>query len=140
VAASPIDGAGAQQSGTFPDVLGLWHGSYPVAYPRSNAHYPDQRVMSEMELEVYRQDANLIWAEIRWRVEGAEAWNVEECTGTFDLYTGTELALTENEPLPVDWATTGIYRGRYQDGKVYLTYHGIGGGISFSAALERQAQ
>jgi hypothetical protein len=43
----------------------------------------------------------------------------------------------EKAPNP-DYGSTGIFEGKLDGEKMYLTYKDIGGGISFSTVLERK--
>lgn len=89
------------------------------------------------QLAVTRQDKNLFWAENRWRVDGTQDWVVEDATGTFNLFDPTTLCIIETGPAPVG-VNTGLFDGRLKDGKLYLTYKGVGDGVSFSTVLKRK--
>ena len=128
------------QTGDFPDIVGIWTGVYEAAFAKSHSTYPDRSGTMEMELDVYQQEANLVWAHNRWRPAGAESWHVEEATGTFKLESPKEIVFTERAPIPVDWASNGFFTGSVVDGTLFLTYHGLGNGISFAVALERRAE
>jgi len=132
----------AQQNGSasdeFPDLVGMWEGEYAAAFARSNTEHPDQSVIIEMQLDVYRQEDNLIWAFNRWRQVGTAAWNVEETTGTFRLDNPTELIIAENQPTPVDWATSGFFTGSIVDDALFLTFVGIATGTTFAVELDRR--
>lgn len=139
---SPGVSAHAQQSGDpsadFPDIVGLWEGEYAVAFARSHPEYPDDLAIVEMQLDVYRQEDNLIWAFNRWRPVGTAAWHVEETTGSFRLDDPSALIIAESGPVPVDWGTSGFLTGRAVDDALYLTYAGMASGTTFSVELERR--
>ena len=90
-----------------------------------------------MELHATRQEKNLFWAENRWRVDGTQDWVVEAATGTFNVFDPTTLSIVETGPAP-EGVNTGLFDGRLKDGKLYLTYRGVGDGVSFSTVLERK--
>ena len=121
----------------FPAIEGTWTGSYKVAFPRGHAAFHEQAVDISMELEVYRQEDNLIWLVNRWRSDGDDEWVVEYGTGAFDLKDRSELTIAETGPPPHPNATVGLFRGEFDDGKLYLTYSSLVGGVTFSVALER---
>ncbi|MEM8582280.1 MAG: hypothetical protein AAGF50_13880, partial [Pseudomonadota bacterium] len=75
----------AAQADQFPDIRGVWTGSYKVAFPAGHPTLADTAVDTVMELEVYKQDGNLIWIANRWRRTTSDAWIVEYGTGAFDL-------------------------------------------------------
>lgn len=122
----------------FPDLVGIWEGEYAAAFARSNPEHPDDLTYIEMQLDVYRQENNLIWAFNRWREAGTAEWLVEETTGTFRLEDPTALVIAENAPMPVDWATSGYFNGRVVDDALYLTFIGIGTGTTFAVELDRR--
>lgn len=128
----------AEEAGGFPDIEGTWAGSYEVAFPHDHAVFHDQSVAISMELEVYRQEANLIWVVNRWRRDGQEDWIVEYGTGAFDLKDRSELIITERGPADHPHATVGLFSGAFDDETLYLTYSSFTNGVTFSVALERQ--
>jgi|GEM_PF-2149026 len=128
----------AQDSGGFPTIEGTWAGSYKVAFPHDHAVFHDQSVAISMELEVYRQEANLIWVVNRWRRDGQDEWIVEYGTGAFDLKDRSELIITERGPADHPHATVGLFSGAFDDGTLYLTYSSFANGVTFSVALERE--
>ena len=128
----------AQDAGGFPDIAGTWAGSYKVAFPHDHAVFHDQSVAISMELEVYRQEANLIWVVNRWRRDGQDDWIVEYGTGAFDLKDRSELIITERGPADHPHATVGLFSGAFDDETLYLTYSSFTNGVTFSVALERE--
>ena len=129
--------AGLSQAADFPDIMGVWAGTYDAAFPVRHGRFANQKKAVEMELRVTKQDDNLFWAENRWRVEGLEEWVTEDATGTFDVFDPTSLGIVEASPNP-GYGSTGYFEGRLKEGKLLLSYRGIGGGISFSVVLERK--
>ena len=128
----------AEDASGFPDIEGTWAGSYKVAFPHDHAVFHDQSVAISMELEVYRQEANLIWVVNRWRRDGQEEWIVEHGTGAFDLRDRSELIITERGPPDHPHATVGLFSGAFDDDTLYLTYSSFTNGVTFSVALERK--
>ena len=124
-------------SDEFPNVLGVWTGTYNVAFSKGHEHFGEEIRGAQMELHVVKQDKNLIWAKNRWRVKEHGEWFDEYTTGTFDLLERTKLNIVEIAPKP-DIGSTGFFEGHVNDGKMYLTYKGIGKGISFAVVLERK--
>ena len=119
------------------DLSGTWKGSYHAAFPSNHSHHHESSVKIDMELDIYRQDGHLMWIENRWRPHGQENWNTEFGTGVLsDIETGT-VYFVEINPSP-DVGSTGVFEGKYVDGKLHLVYLGIGKGISFSVVLERK--
>ncbi len=121
----------------FHTVTGTWVGSYKTAFPRGHSQFPDQSVNTIMELEIYRQEDNLIWLVNRWRRGEDLPWVIEYGTGSFDLDDRDNLYISEAGPPPESWANTGTLIGEYDDGKLYLNYFGPGDGITFSVELRR---
>ncbi len=121
----------------FPNVVGVWTGTYNVAFSKGHGHFDEENHGAQMELHVVKQDKNLIWAKNRWRVKAYREWHDEHTTGTFDLLERTKLNIVEIAPRP-DIGSTGFFEGHVKDGKMYLTYKGIGKGISFAVVLERK--
>lgn len=119
------------------DVTGVWFGSYDVAFPEGHGHFPGEVMGAQMELHIERQEGNLFWARNRWRLDEQGDWHVEGATGTFDLYDPTIMSIVEISPNP-DYGSTGYFTGKMADEKLYLTYRGIGRGISFNAVLTRK--
>ena len=136
--AGPLAVPATAQEAPFPQVVGTWTGSYPVAFPASNQKFPDQSAMMQMELEIYRQEDNLLWAYNRWKPVDDGAWHEEAMTGTFDLHQTTAVTFVESAEAPTKWASTGFFKGTVQDDTLFLTYHGIGSGATFSVALTHQ--
>ena len=127
------------QDPTYPAVTGVWHGEFDIAFPRTHPLFPEQSKHVTIELDIYRQEANLLWAENRWRRDGEDASNVEHVTGSFRLDDPTALVLTEIGPLPDEGSQTGMFLGTVADERIFLTYSGIGGGATFSVELRRRA-
>ena len=128
----------AQDDGGFPKIEGTWAGSYKVAFPHDHAVFHDQSVAISMELEVYRQEANLIWVVNRWRRDGQDDWIVEYGTGAFDLKDRSRLTITERGPAEHPHTTVGLFNGAFDEGTLYLTYSSFINGVTFSVALERK--
>ncbi|MEM8729541.1 MAG: hypothetical protein AAGF79_06435 [Pseudomonadota bacterium] len=122
---------------TFRDVTGTWEGTYKAAFSKSHPRYPDQMLDTEVELEIYRQEENLIWVEKRWR-RGTSEWVVEYGTGSFNLDERDELVIVEESPPPQDWINTGFLIGEYDDGELHLVYAGPGDGVSYAVSLKRK--
>lgn len=122
----------------FPDVTGVWAGTYKVAFPANHPTYPDQSVETAMELEVYKQDGNLIWVINRWRREENDPWISEVGTGSFDLDDRSDLVIAEQGPSKEAGVNTGSFIGEMEDGDMYLNYVGPGDGVTFSVRLIRQ--
>ena len=129
--------AGTARAAEFPNIVGTWIGSYNVAFSKGHGHYGEEKKGVQMELHIVKQDENLIWAENSWRVNETSRWHSEHTTGTFDLLDRTKLNIVEISPKP-EVGSTGFFEGRAKDGKMYLTYKGIGAGISFAAVLKRK--
>ena len=121
----------------FPDVVGLWAGTFNTAFSKPGKELGQIDHGAQMELDIVKQDKNLIWAKLRWRVKEGREWHDERTTGTFDLLERTKLNIVE---VPTDDTVrgTGFYEGHVKDGKMYLTYTGIGKGISYAVILERK--
>ncbi|MEM8662443.1 MAG: hypothetical protein AAGF35_16280 [Pseudomonadota bacterium] len=126
----------AQTEG-FPDMIGVWTGSYNVAFPEDHSHFSSEIKGVQMELHITRQDGNLFWAQNRWSLDGHTDWHVENGTGTFDLLDRSALSIVETTPDP-EYGSTGYFVGKLVDGKLYLSYLGSGRGISFATVLERK--
>jgi hypothetical protein len=129
--------AGTSQGADFPDITGVWAGTYNAAFPKGHGWFAEEKKGIQMELHVVKQDENLIWAENRWKVNELDEWHSEYATGTFNLHDPTTLTIVEKAPNP-DYGSTGIFEGKLDGEKMYLTYKDIGGGISFSTVLERK--
>ncbi|MEM9129198.1 MAG: hypothetical protein AAGA97_05700 [Pseudomonadota bacterium] len=125
------------QSGQFRDVTGVWEGGYKAAFAKNHPVYPDQSRETEVELDVYRQEDNLIWVVKRWRRDGGE-WNEEYGVGSFNLDDRDELVIVEESPPPQDWVNTGMLIGEYDDGELHLVYAGPGSGVSYGVSLRRK--
>ena len=121
----------------FPDVVGVWTGSFNTAFSKPGKELGQIDHGAQMELNIVKQDKNLIWAKLRWRVKENREWHDERMTGTFDLLERTKLNIVE---IAADntFRGTGFYEGHVKDGKMYLTYKGIGKGISYAVALDRK--
>jgi len=128
-----------QSADNAPDMRGIWYGQHFGAYPRGHSAYPDERKLTEMELEIYKQEDNLIWAENRWRFVGDNEWNREEATGTFSPYDNSTLTIVEGGDAP-GVGSTGLFDGRLVDGRLYLVYKGIGSGITFATVLAKRTR
>lgn len=122
----------------FRSIVGVWSGTYRVAFPANHPEFPDQSVETTMELEVYKQEDNLIWVINRWRRSESDPWVVEYATGSFDLDDRSDLVIAEEGPPPADWVNTGSFTGELEDGDLYLNYVGPGDGVTFSVRLVRQ--
>lgn len=123
----------------FPSVEGIWTGTYKVAFPARHPMYPDQSIETAMELEVYKQEDNLIWVINRWRRDESHPWVVEYGTGSFDLDDRSDLYIAEEaDPASEPWVNTGVFTGEYEDGDLYLNYLGQGDGVTFSVRLRRK--
>ncbi len=121
----------------FPNVIGVWTGTYDVAFSKGHGHFDEEAQGAQMELHITKQHNNLVWAKNRWRVNKHGKWHDEHTTGTFDLLERTKLNIVEVAPTP-EIGSTGVFEGHVKDGKMYLTYKGIGSGISFAVLLERK--
>lgn len=135
--AGPLLFATGAHADRFPSVTGTWSGSYAVAFPRDHPHHPDQALVRQMELDVYKQEGNLFWATNRWRKDEESDWVVEYATGAFDLDERDEFVLTKHRPAAEDRTNPGFFLGELDDGKLYLNHAGQGNGISFSVELRR---
>ena len=120
-----------------PDLCGRWNlGRYPVAFSK------DQQLGHVTAyIIIDRQEGNLVWFTNYWTPEGGDGQNVEQGTGVINEVTG-EITLVEVSQLesggPPDGGSTGIFRLLpCSRNKYYLTYEGVGGGISFSTFAER---
>ncbi len=121
----------------FPNVVGVWSGTFNTAFSKPNEELGQINHDAQMELNIVKQEKNLIWAKNRWRVKDYREWHNERTTGTFDLLERTKLNIVE---IASDntFRGTGFYEGHVKDGKMYLTYKGIGKGVSFAVVLERK--
>lgn len=121
----------------FPNVVGVWMGTFNTAFSKPDKELGQINHGAQLELNIIKQDKNLIWAKLRWRVKENREWHDERTTGTFDLLERTKLNIVE---IAADntFRGTGFYEGHVKDGKMYLTYKGIGKGISYAVALERK--
>lgn len=129
--------AGTVSAQEFPDVKGVWTGSYKSAFLKGGTVLDGEDHGAQMELDIFKQDTNLIWAKVRWRVKSYREWHEEHTTGTFDLLEPTKLnivQLPQNDKLH----DAGFYEGHVKDGKMYLTFKGIGNGLSFAVMLARK--
>lgn len=122
----------------YPDIRGKWAGTYKVAFPAGHATHADAALDSEMVLDVYKQEGNLIWVTNRWRRVGSENWITEYGTGSFDREDPDELVISEEGPAPEEGVNTGSFIGEVDDGNLYLNYLGPGDGVSFSVELKRE--
>ncbi len=131
----PLDGA-AQ---TYPDIVGVWTGTYTVAFPDGHPIFQGQSREAELELRITKQEDNLFWVQKRWRPVGAAEWTIETATGTLYPFDVTRLSIVEMGPAP-EAANTGFFEGALRDGAMHLVYRGIGegGGVSFAVTLERR--
>lgn len=125
------------QSGRFPDIAGVWEGNYKAAFAKNHPVYPDQSLDTEVELEVYRQEENLIWVIKRWRRDGGD-WVEEYGVGSFDPDDRDEFVIVEESPPPKDWINTGFLIGEIDDGELHLVYAGPGNGVSYGVSLKRK--
>ena len=91
-----------------------------------------------MELEIYKQEENLIWVINRWRRNESDPWGVEYGTGSFELDDRSDLVIAEAGPSPESWVNTGRFSGELEDGDLYLTCIGPNDGLSFSISLTRK--
>ena len=91
--------AGLSQAADFPDIMGVWAGTYDAAFPVRHGHFANQKKAVEMELRVTKQDDNLFWAENRWRVEGLEEWVTEDATGTLTFSTRHRWGSSKHLPI-----------------------------------------
>lgn len=121
----------------FPDIKGKWVGTYKVAFPAGHSTYPNASVDTMMELNVYKQESNLIWVTNSWRRDEADTWIIENGTGSFDLEDRDDLVISEEGPAPEAGVNTGSFIGEYEDGNLYLSYMGPGNGVSFAVELKR---
>ena len=137
--AAPLWTASAALADNFPSVGGVWAGTYKMAFPSGHPTYPDKSVDVSMELEVYRQESNLIWVINRWRLSSNDPWIVEYGTGSFNLDERSDLAIGLKGPPPEEWTGVGSFIGEFDDGKLYLNYVGQGDGTSFAVELQRKA-
>ena len=125
----------------FPDVRGTWSGTYKVAFPNGHPEFSNQSVATSMELDVYKQEGNLIWVINRWRRNNSDAWVVEYGTGSFDLDEPDELIIAEEKPSQeAPGINTGVFIGEYDKGILYLNYVGTDAGITFSVQLQKHSK
>ena len=130
---SADDGSG------FPQIVGTWHGTYLVAFAKSNPNHDKGLLRTEMELEITKLDGNLITATNRWRRIGETEWIVEEAMGTFSLDDPTRFVLAE-AGISGDDVSSGIFNGVYVDDVIMVTYAGPGTGVAFAAQLVKKDQ
>ncbi|WP_226688897.1 hypothetical protein [Ruegeria arenilitoris] len=126
--------ASAEDGSGFPQIVGTWHGTYLVAFAKSNPNHEKGLLQTEMELEVTKLDGNLITATNRWRRIGDKEWIVEEAMGTFSLDDPTRFVLAE-AGISGDDVSAGIFNGVYLDDVIMVTYAGPGTGVAFAAQL-----
>lgn len=127
----------AQDSGRFPDITGTWEGSKTTAFAKTHPLFSDGTSTVAMEIEIYRQQNNLFWLTQRWRRDNQSEWNEEQAVGTFFLLEDDEFMITEIGPAP-ETGQSGLFLGEMEDGRMYVTYAGIGSGVTFSAVLDRK--
>lgn len=127
----------ADEGSGFPQIVGTWHGTYLVAFAKSNPNHGKGLLKTEMELEVTKLDGNLITATNRWRRIGDEEWVVEEAMGTFSLDDPTRFVLAEAGISGED-VSAGIFNGVYLDDVIMVTYAGPGTGVAFAAQLVKK--
>ena len=134
VTALVLSASVSAQSENYPDISGVWEGTYKAAFAKNHPVYPDQALETEVELEVYRQEDNLIWVVKRWRRDGGD-WVEEYGVGSFNTDDRDELVIVEESPPPQDWINTGFLVGEYDDGELHLVYTGPGNGVSYAVSL-----
>lgn len=127
----------ADDGGGFPQIVGTWHGTYLVAFAKSNPNHEKGLLKTEMELEITKLDGNLITATNRWRRIGDTDWIVEEAMGTFALDDPTRFVLAEAGISGED-VSSGIFNGVYLDDVLMITYAGPGTGVAFAAQLVKK--
>ncbi len=127
----------ADEGGGFPQIVGTWHGTYLVAFAKSNPNHEKGLLKTEMELEISKLDGNLITATNRWRRIGETEWIVEEAMGTFALDDPTRFVLAE-AGISGDDVSSGIFNGVYLDDVLMVTYAGPGTGVAFAAQLVKK--
>ena len=131
--------ANAEDGSGFPQIAGTWHGTYLVAFAKSNPNHDKGLLRTEMELEITKLDGNLITATNRWRRIGKTEWIVEEAMGTFSLDDPTRFVLAEAGTSGDD-VSSGIFNGVYVDDVIMVTYAGPGTGVAFAAQLVKKDQ
>ncbi|WP_170328387.1 hypothetical protein [Ruegeria arenilitoris] len=129
--------ASAEDGSGFPQIVGTWHGTYLVAFAKSNPNHEKGLLKTEMELEITKLDGNLITATNRWRRIGDTDWIVEEAMGTFSLDDPTRFVLAEAGISGED-VSAGIFNGVYLDDVIMVTYAGPGTGVAFAAQLVKK--
>lgn len=127
----------ANEGSGFPQIVGRWHGTYLVAFAKSNPNHEKGLLKTEMELEITKLDGNLITATNRWRRIGDTEWIVEEAMGTFSLDDPTRFVLAE-AGISGDDVSSGIFNGVYLDDVIVVTYAGPGTGVAFAAQLVKK--
>ncbi len=129
----------AAQAPAYPDIVGVWTGTYTVAFPDGHPTFRGQSREAELEMRITKQEDNLFWAQKRWRPAGAAEWTIESATGTLYPFDATRLSIVEMGPAP-EAANTGFFDGALHDGAMHLVYRGIGegGGVSFAVTLQRR--
>ena len=126
------------QADDFPDITGKWSGSYKVAFPSGHSTHANSALDTVMELDVYKQEGNLIWVTNKWRRADADTWVTEYGTGSFDFEETDEFVISEEGPAPDAGVNTGSFVGEFDDGNLYLNYMGPGVGVSFAVELKRE--
>ena len=133
----------------IPDLVGTWYTDpYNAAFPEDTEIYPTGKGLIEAKIIVTRQEDNLLWFQNYWKFVEDEAWNMEPGTGVINAQT-QQVTLVEADPRP-EIGSTGVftltpyknddkYQRCYQN-SYYLTYKGLGGGISFSSILHYEGQ
>ncbi len=131
--------ATAEAGEHYPDLTGIWStDDQKVAFARTHELFSDQMIDVEQEIEVYRQEGNLLWVEHRWRRDASAAWSVEYATGAFMPDSDDEFVLGEIGPPPLEGSATNTFFGKIEDGDMHLI--GIGNGLALSSVLQRKAQ
>ncbi|MEM6462145.1 MAG: hypothetical protein AAF724_09540 [Pseudomonadota bacterium] len=127
----------AQDSGRSPNILGTWTGSATAAYVKSHPQFGDSTATVELELNVYKQQGNLIWMTQKWRREGQSDWNEADSIGSFFAHENDEFMIIEMATPPSSGAA-GFFMGEIDDGQMELTYTGTESGVAFNTVLNRQ--
>lgn len=104
------------QADDFPNIKGKWKGSYKVAFPSGHSTHANSALDTVMELEVYKQEGNLIWVTNKWKRVEANNWITEYGTGSFDMEETDEFVISEEGPSPEAGVNTGSFIGEYDDG------------------------
>ena len=132
-----VSGSFAQTS-EYPDITGTWVGSYVAGFAKTNPVFPDGTVETNVELEIYRQQDNLLWVINRWRRTTETQWVEEYAVGSFLAGEDDELIINEIGGNKSPIAHPGFFFGELDDGRLYVTYAGDPHGVAFNAVLERQ--